>query len=123
MCSTKSELMAKKCPKMCNLCGKPLTFAYGLFNVWFRSNSELFSVPLSMKMKKTLGDKAFTAAAPSLWNKLLSAIRDENSFETFQRFKSKFKTFLFRVAYNELFSLYFFFRLEFFYCCNCEFIN
>ena len=83
---------------------------YGL-----RSNSELFSVPLSMKMKKTLGDKAFTSAAPSLWNKLLSAIRDENSFETFELFKSKFNTFLFRVAYNKLFSLYFFFRLELFF--------
>ena len=65
---------------------------YGL-----RSNSELLLVSPSTKTKKTLCDRAFTAAAPSLWNKLPSAIRDE---ENFKRFKSKLKTFLFRVAYN-----------------------
>ena len=54
-------------------------------------------VPPSTKTKKTLGDRAFTAAAPSLWNKLPSAIRDEDNLK---RFKSKLKTFLFRVAYN-----------------------
>ena len=65
---------------------------YGL-----RSNSELLLVSPSTKTKKTLGDRAFTAAAPSLWNKLPSAIRDEDNFK---RFKSKLNTFLFRVAYN-----------------------
>ena len=64
---------------------------YGL-----RSNSELLLAPPSTKTKKTLGDRAFTAAAPSLWNKLLSEIRNEDNFE---HFKSKLKTFLFRAAY------------------------
>ena len=64
---------------------------YGL-----RSNSELLLAPPSTKTKKTLGDRAFTAAAPSLWNKLPSEIRDEDNLE---RFKSKLKTFLFRAAY------------------------
>ena len=50
-----------------------------------------------MKTKKTLGDRAFTAAAPSLWNKLPSAIREENNFE---RVKCKLKIFLFREAYT-----------------------
>ena len=59
-------------------------------------HSELLLAPPSTKTMKTLGDRAFTAAAPSLWNKLPSEIRDEDNFE---RFKSKLKTFLFRVAY------------------------
>jgi len=61
-----------------------------------RSNSELLLAPPSTKTEKTLGDRAFIAAALSLWNKLPSEIRDENNFE---RFKSKLKTFLFRAAY------------------------
>ena len=61
-----------------------------------RSNAELLLAPPSTKTKKTLGDSAFTAAAPSLRNKLASEIRDEDNFE---RFKSKLKTFLFRAAY------------------------
>ena len=61
------------------------------------SNSELLLVPPSTKTKKTLGERAFTAAAPSLWNKLPSAIREEDNLK---RFKSKLKTFLFRVAHN-----------------------
>lgn len=33
-------------------------------------------------MKNTLGDRAFTVAAPSLWKKLPSAVlRDEDNFE------------------------------------------
>ena len=64
---------------------------YGL-----RSNSELLFAPPSTKTKKTFGDRAFTAAAPSLWNKLLSEIRDEDNFE---RLKSKLKTILFRAAH------------------------
>ena len=51
-----------------------------------------------MKTRKTLGNRAFTAAAPSLWNKLQSAIRDDDSH--YEIFKPKLKTFLFRVAYT-----------------------
>ena len=40
--------------------------------------------------KKTLGDRAFTAVAPSLWNKLPSA-RDEDNLK---RFESRLKTFI-----------------------------
>ena len=61
-----------------------------------QSNSELLLAPPSTKTKKTLGDRAFTAAAPSLWNKLPSEIRDEDNFE---RLKSKLKTILFRSAH------------------------
>ena len=77
---------------ICNLVNVRNFSTYGL-----RSNSELLLVPPSTKTKKTLGDRAFTAAAPSLWNKLPSAIRDEDNLK---RFKSKLKTFLFRIAYN-----------------------
>ena len=52
---------------------------------------------LILNFCETLGDRAFTAAAPSLWNKLPSEIRDEDNFE---RFKPKLKTFLFRAAYS-----------------------
>ena len=79
---------------ICNLINVRNFSTYGL-----RSNSELLLVPPSTKTKKTLGDRAFTAAAPSLWNKLRSAIRDEDNLT---RFKSKLKTFLFRVAYNTM---------------------
>ena len=56
---------------------------YGL-----HSNSELLLVLPSTKTKKTLGDRAFTAAAPSLWNERLSAIGDEDNLKCF---KSKLK--------------------------------
>ena len=77
---------------ICNLINVRHFSTYGL-----RSNSELLLVLPSTKTKKTLGDRAFTAAAPSLWNKLPSAIRDEDDLK---RFKSKLRTFLCRVAYN-----------------------
>ena len=45
-----------------------------------RSNSQVLLVPPSTKTRKTLGDRAFTAAAPSLWNKLPCAITEEDNF-------------------------------------------
>ena len=57
---------------ICNLIKVRNFSTYGL-----RSNSELLLAPPSTKTKKTLGDRAFIAAAPSLWNKLTSAIRDK----------------------------------------------
>jgi len=75
---------------ICNLIHIKNPSKYGL-----RSNSELSLAPLSTKTKKTLGDRAFSAAAPSLWNKLPSEIRDEDNFEPS---KCKLKTFLFREA-------------------------
>ena len=38
-----------------------------------RSNDELSLAPPTLKSKKTLGDRAFQLAAPTLWRKLLSA--------------------------------------------------
>ena len=71
-------------PELCNLIHIKNPSMYGL-----RSNSELLLAPPSTETKKTVGDRPFTAAAPSLWNKLPSEIRDEDNFE---RFKSKLGT-------------------------------
>ena len=46
--------------------------------------------------KKTLGDRAFLAAAPKLWNGLPSQIRNEPNFH---RFKGLLKTHFFRLAF------------------------
>ena len=50
----------------------------------------------SILTKKTLGDLAFLAAAPKLWNGLPSQIRNEPNFN---RFKGLLKTHLFRLAF------------------------
>ena len=46
--------------------------------------------------KKTLGDRAFLAAAPKLWNGLRSQIRNEPNFN---RFKGLLKSHFFRLAF------------------------
>ena len=46
-----------------------------------RSKDELSLAPPTFKSKKTLGDRAFQVAAPTLWNKLLSALRVETSLK------------------------------------------
>ena len=46
--------------------------------------------------KKTLGDRAFLAAAPKLWNGLPSQIRNEPNFHSF---KGLLKTHFFRLAF------------------------
>ena len=46
--------------------------------------------------KKTLGDRAFLAAAPKLWNGLPSQIRNEPNFH---RFKGLLKSHFFRLAF------------------------
>ena len=46
--------------------------------------------------KKTLGDRAFLAAAPKLWNTLPSQIRIERNFN---RFKGLLKTQFFTLAF------------------------
>ena len=51
----------------------------------------------SLKLKKTLGDRAFSSAAPNLWNNLPLHIRLKDNFE---RFKSLLKTHLFRLAFD-----------------------
>lgn len=59
MCSTSRELMAKKCPKMCNLCGK-LTFADGIkvFNV----------VTASFVLELSLSRFRVSFEMPKWWN-------------------------------------------------------
>ena len=49
-----------------------------------------------LKSRKTLGDRSFFVAAPKLWNKLPTEIRDLNSMNNF---KSAIKTYLFRQAF------------------------
>ena len=44
-----------------------------------------------------LGDRAFLAAAPKLWNGLPSQIRNESNFN---RFKGLLKTHFFRLAFH-----------------------
>ena len=51
----------------------------------------------SLNLKKTSGDRAFSSAAPNLWNNLPLHIRLEDNFE---RFKSLLKTHLFRLAFD-----------------------
>ena len=51
----------------------------------------------SLKLKKTLGDRAFSSVAPDLWNSLPLHIRLVDNFE---RFKSVLKTHLFKLAFD-----------------------
>ena len=62
----------------------------------FRSNDELFLVLQTFKSKK-ISDRAFQMAAPTLWNKLPSALRIETSLKPF---KAKLKTLLFKEVYD-----------------------
>ena len=63
---------------------------------FLRRNDEILLEPYNGKTKKTLGDRAFAVAALSLFNSLPREIRHETCFNTF---KTKFKTFLFRMAF------------------------
>ena len=62
-----------------------------------RSASGLILKYPSLKLKKTLGARAFSSAAPNLWNNLPLHIHLE---DTFERFKSLLKTHLFRLAFD-----------------------
>ena len=62
-----------------------------------RSASDLILKYPSLKLKKTLGDRAFSSAVPKLWNNLPLHVRLEDNFE---RFKSLLKTHLFRLAFD-----------------------
>ena len=52
---------------------------------------------VAQRTRSSFGDRAFTAAAPYLWNQLPAQIR---SIQTLISFKSNLKTFLFSKAYN-----------------------
>ena len=58
-----------------------------------RSASGLILKYPSLKLKKTLGDRAFSSAAANLWNSLPLHILEDN----FERFKSLLKTHLFKL--------------------------
>ena len=62
-----------------------------------RSASGLILKYPSLKLKKTLGDRAFSSAAPNLRNSLPLHIRLVDNFE---RFKSLLKTHRFRLAFD-----------------------
>ena len=46
---------------------------------------------------KTYGDRAFSAAAPRLWNQLPPELRSVTSVD---QFRSQLKTYLFKLAYD-----------------------
>ena len=61
-----------------------------------RSTQELLLMPPTMKTKKTLRDRAYVSAAPSVWNTLPSHIKSE---KLIVKLKSLLKTFLFKQAF------------------------
>ena len=67
-----------------------------------RSNSSTLFDPPKGKMLVTLGGRSFQAAVPQLWNALPQNLRDITSVETF---KKNLKTFLFRKAFVNRFTL------------------
>ena len=60
------------------------------------SHANLLSLPLRTK-RRTWGDRAFSIAAPSLWNSLPQHIRDCTDLP---QFKSSLKIHLFKTAFN-----------------------
>ena len=61
-----------------------------------RSSEELLLQLLMGKTKKTLADRSFQIAAPTLWNSLPASVRDIDNFLVF---KQTIKTYLFREAF------------------------
>ena len=62
-----------------------------------RSNSGILLEPPRGKMPVTLGERAFQAAAPHLWNELPLQLHTVGSVDTF---KNSIKTFLFRRSFQ-----------------------
>ena len=54
------------------------------YNLRSASDQIILKYPSSLKLKKTLGDRAFSSAAPNLWNNLPLHIRLEDNFERFK---------------------------------------
>ena len=65
------------------------------YNLRSSSDSTLLSFP-NIKVKATLGERAFVFAAPKLWNALPRFIRETNSIDSFKR---QLKTYLFKKAF------------------------
>ena len=68
------------------------------YNLRRNYNGTLLCTPKS-KSKRTLGDRAFSSAAPALWNSLPFAIR--NVDQSVESFKNKLKTHLFARVFTE----------------------
>ena len=62
-----------------------------------RSNEGVLLKHPSGKMKKSIGDRSFSVAAPTLWNALPVSLR---SIKCISTFKSNLKTYLFKLAFN-----------------------
>ena len=60
-----------------------------------RNNNDILSERPRLKTKKTMGDRAFSIAAPFLWNSLPLPIRQETSIDSLKR---SIKTYLFKKA-------------------------
>ena len=69
-----------------------------------RSNKEQLLSPPNCKTLVTLGDRAFVAAAPKLWNALP---KDARNAETVDSFKRLLKSHLFKLAFllNSIYEL------------------
>ena len=62
-----------------------------------RSNEGVLLKLLSGKMEKSLGDRSFSVAAPTLWNALPVSLC---SIKCISTFKANLKTYLFKLAFN-----------------------
>ena len=76
---------------ICNLISIKKKSRYNL-----RSEDTVRLDPPHCKLLSTIGDRAFVAAAPRLWNSLSADITNMESFPTFKR---QLKTFLFKCAF------------------------
>ena len=70
--------------------------SYILYHLRRNDNGCLLERP-SVKVKKTLGDRAFQAAVPFLWNKLPRSAHVAMNLESF---KTLIQTFLFKESFN-----------------------
>ena len=61
-----------------------------------RSSSQNFLTVPRTRLK-TYGDRAFSAAAPRLWNQLLPELRRVTAVD---QFRTQLKTYLFKLAYD-----------------------
>ncbi len=79
-------------------------YLYDLLHIYIpkctlRSSSSVSLVVPSVRLA-TMGSRAFSCAAPNLWNSLPQSIRESDCLTTF---KSCLKTYLFRLAFSDQF--------------------
>ncbi|XP_015778772.1 PREDICTED: uncharacterized protein LOC107356669 [Acropora digitifera] len=80
---------------ICELVNLKPNSSYGL-----RSNNKMLLSTLNFRTLPTLGDCAFAAAAPKLWNAIPLSIRQEQNLEHLNK---KLKTYLFLCNYKSIF--------------------